>query len=82
MMNVGVEFYSVFFTDEENLEQSENIKIIPWPNGCLPRVNETIDESITLDIEPYDKVLSYDVSYVSYRKIEGKIIPVIHINGG
>jgi len=80
-MNIGFEFSSPFFTDEQNSAQTQDIKIIPWPNGCLPRVGEIIHDSITLDIEPYDLMLSYEVFYVSYDKIKGKIIPIIHISG-
>jgi hypothetical protein len=81
-MKILLKLDSNFFMDEQNHHLYENMIMIDWPLPFLPNKDDLFDaDSIIEDIPDFVPILSWNVSFISYTKKDGVIMPVLWIEG-
>ena len=82
-MKILIQLSSVFYSAEQNQHCYNNRIEVQWDIPFLPRAEELFDcDSIIGEKMPiFFEGLSWDVSYISYERINGKITPIICLSG-
>ena len=82
-MKILIKLDSSFYTDEQNQYCYDNMIQLEWELPFLPRPNDMFDcDSIIDDKMPeFDTGLSWNVDYIVYKKINGRITPILWLLG-
>lgn len=82
-MKVLIILVSSFYTDEQNQYCYDNMIELEWELPFLPRPNDMFDcDSIIDDNMPeIDTGLTWFVDYIVYKKVNGRITPILWLIG-
>ena len=81
-MDILIRLYSKLFTGDQDMEMYDNKIRVKWDIPIIPRIGEGFCvESIIENIPSFADGLGWTVDWVDYEKVNGVIIPVIHLNG-
>jgi len=82
-MKILIKLDSCFYNDKQNQYCYDNMIELEWDLPFLPRQNDLFDcDSIIDDKMPeFDIGLSWNVDCINYKKINGKITPILWLVG-
>ena len=82
-MKILIKLDSCFYNDKQNQYCYDNMIELEWDLPFLQRQNDLFDcDSIIDDKMPeFDIGLSWHVDYINYKKINGKITPILWLVG-